>query len=384
MTAVTLAVRAEPWWNPTRSRAFLVATHVPFLAVAPTITITGFVGSPQPAWLVLPLALAIGALQLRHSLAAARGTTPTAWPLSLAALALLVYLPLPFFGFDWASMQWMCIASAAMLLRGGIRRFVVSLPLLGTMIWQATVDAVHSFPAVYGVADVLQWLVALAGAGACLYATSQLVRAVDVLFGTRAELAELAVGRERRRVSRDLHDLLAQTLTAISLKGDLAMSLLRSGARSAAETEVRDLTDLARAAMQDVREVVYDEHSVSLQGEIEAAAELLKEAGIATRIDVEPMKLSRPDDELLGWAVREGVANVLRHSNAARCAITATRRNGEVELAIANDGAGPQETPGGGIQGLTERAQARSGHVTAGRQRDGSFLLCVSVPRHGA
>jgi len=43
-----------------------------------------------------------------------------------------------------------------------------------------------------------------------------------------ARLAELAVGRERLRVSRDLHDLLGQSLSAVSLKGDLALRLLRS------------------------------------------------------------------------------------------------------------------------------------------------------------
>src|SRR6266699_87681 len=47
---------------------------------------------------------------------------------------------------------------------------------------------------------------------AALYGSTRLVRLVDELQATRAELAELAIGRERLRVSRDLHDLLGQSL----------------------------------------------------------------------------------------------------------------------------------------------------------------------------
>ncbi len=55
-----------------------------------------------------------------------------------------------------------------------------------------------------------------------------MVRVLDELEATRSELAELAVGEERLRVSRDLHDLLGHSLSAVSLKGDPAIRLLRS------------------------------------------------------------------------------------------------------------------------------------------------------------
>ena len=59
-----------------------------------------------------------------------------------------------------------------------------------------------------------------------LYGVVRLVVLVNELYATRTELAALAVGRERLRVSRDLHDLLGQSLSAVSLKGDLAIRLL--------------------------------------------------------------------------------------------------------------------------------------------------------------
>src|SRR5579884_132562 len=137
MTAVTLRPSAISVWEPKRSRAFIVAVHVPFLAVAPTITIVGYSARPRPAWLVLPLPLAVGALQLRHSLAAARGARPNLWPVTFAALGGLVFVPLPWFGVEWASLQWMFMASAAMLVPGRLGWLAGCIPLIVTAVWNA-------------------------------------------------------------------------------------------------------------------------------------------------------------------------------------------------------------------------------------------------------
>lgn len=80
------------------------------------------------------------------------------------------------------------------------------------------------------------WIVAylaviLLMGGGSLYGAARLVRAVDELYAARAELAQVAVGRERLRISRDLHDLLGHSLSAVSLKGDLAIRLLGSDPR---------------------------------------------------------------------------------------------------------------------------------------------------------
>jgi two-component system, NarL family, sensor histidine kinase DesK len=372
---------SDLWWTSRRSRLLLFAVHLPFLLVPPLVTAIGLESPPPNAWLVAALAVAVAGLQLRHSFAASRGELPRRWPLTLTALGLCVFLPLPWFGIDWASSIWFFVASAAMLLTGRLRLLLVAAPVIGTAVWAAVGSAVvdHA-PVSTDLYYVPYWTVAMLGGALCLYAAAHLVRAVEELFATRAELAESVVGRERVRLSRDLHDLLGQSLSAVSLKGDLALALLRSGSAPAAEEEIRSLIDVAREALHDIRHVVHDEHPVSLQTETGGARVLLAAASIDARIDADVEDLPRPVDELLGWATREGVTNMLRHSQASSCSIRAARQGGAVLLEIINDGVKQSSASGTGIAGLRERAQALTGSVTAGQLGDGQFRLLIQVP----
>ena len=118
MDAVTTDFVGRPLSTARRARWFLLGLHIALLAVAPVFTITGFEGDTGSPAIAVPAALAIGALQLRHSFAAARGERPRGWPWTLSALTVLVYLPMVWFGMGWAPMQYFVIASAVMLLRG--------------------------------------------------------------------------------------------------------------------------------------------------------------------------------------------------------------------------------------------------------------------------
>jgi two-component system sensor histidine kinase DesK len=84
-----------------------------------------------------------------------------------------------------------------------------------------------------------------------MFGTVQLIRLLRELHETRTERARSAVERERVRVSRDLHDLLGQSLSAISLKGDLAVRLLPIDA-AAAHAEIAGVAQAARAALHDM------------------------------------------------------------------------------------------------------------------------------------
>jgi two-component system sensor histidine kinase DesK len=83
----------------------------------------------------------------------------------------------------------------------------------------------------------------------------------------------------------------------------------------------------------------------------------------------------------LAWAVREGVTNVLRHSRATTCAISAGLRDGVVHLSVVNDGADPGGPAGSGLLGLAERVRALSGSFAAGPVEPGGFRLAVELPR---
>lgn len=375
-TQPLLIVRRAPW--------LLVAIHIPVIVGPVVFTITGlsiYKGHPVPAILC---ALAAGALQLRHSFAAARGERPAGWVWTFLLLLGFVYGPMIFFAWNWASMQIFVIMSSALLLSGWLRVVMIALPMIVTPIAGALTVALldHGSPAQI-TQIIFYWLLNLILGGAALYGAVRTVRVVDELYTARTELAEAAIGRERVRVSRDLHDLLGQSLSAVSLKGDLAIKLLphdTAGARA----ELESLTELARTALRDVRAVARDEHKVSLRAEIDAAGALLSAAGIEARIEVDLPELARPVQDVLAWAVREGTTNLLRHSEANTASITVARRGGLVRMEMVNDGVREPAGTGTGIAGVVERARAVSGSASAESIRDGRFRLTVAVPEVAA
>jgi two-component system, NarL family, sensor histidine kinase DesK len=279
----------------------------------------------------------------------------------------------------WYTAMWFVIGSAAMLLPRRLAALVIAAqPGIAIFLhhppwaWEGLHPATLTWIVVYLSAILLM-------GGACLYAAARLVCVVDELYDARAELAQVAVDRERLRISRDLHDLLGSSLSAVSLKGDLALRLLSSDPQ-AARSEIASLTQMARNALRDVRGVTRGQPRASYQAEIDGAATLLAAAGIDARIDADLPALPSAVDDVLGWAVREGVTNILRHSEAATCSITARQQAGRIRLEIVNDGAPPSAGQGTGLAGLAERARALSGSVSAHRIRDGHFELQVEVP----
>jgi two-component system sensor histidine kinase DesK len=358
----------------------MVAVTVVYLLPGPLTTSFGVKNYPPsgPALVAIPLGLAIIALQLRHSFAAIRGGRPRGAYLSLLALVVLTYLPLRWFWYgEWLGVQVAVTASASMLLPRWPAVAVFAATVIGTDV--VDVRSLSGQPA----GTVLNWVgldtMAWFLGWLAVYGCVPLVRLVDELRGARTELAELAVGRERLRVSRDLHDLIGQSLSAVSLKSDLAIRQLGNDPL-AARAEIESLTSVAREATRRVHTLARDEHAVSLSAEVEGAAALLASASIEAAVDLQVGRLDPAQERLLAWSVREGVTNVLRHSQATRCTIVGGRRNGLVHLELENDGASGPMAAGSGLNGMRERARALSGTVSAGPAGGGRFRLLVEIP----
>jgi len=217
--------------------------------------------------------------------------------------------------------------------------------------------------------------------GGSAIAFRHLTATVARLRRAREELARAAVNEERLRFARDLHDLLGHSLSTIVLKSELACRLMPRAPGHAA-AEIADVERTARDALQQVRAAVAGYRRPSLVSELAAARELLAAAGIDVRIDPSPT-LPPAADGLLGWAVREGVTNVVRHSRARSCTVRLARRDGRAIAEIVDDGSGSGAagSEGGcGLAGLIERATAKGGHVDAGPMAGGGFRLVVDVP----
>lgn len=216
----------------------------------------------------------------------------------------------------------------------------------------------------------------------------QMIRTTVQLREARATVAQLAANEERLRLARDLHDLLGHSLSLITLKSELAGRMLPDHPEQAA-AQVADIEQVSRQALVDVRSAVTGYRRPTLPGELAGARTALAAAGITADIPAEPPEdLPEKPEEVLAWALREAVTNVVRHSDARNCTVTLTPRqtlDGRVlELTVTDDGRGASGTaPGNGLTGIAERLATVDGTLTtrATNSRSGKgFTMALGVP----
>jgi two-component system, NarL family, sensor histidine kinase DesK len=199
-------------------------------------------------------------------------------------------------------------------------------------------------------------------------------RNIEVL-AVREENARLALGDERNRFARDLHDILGHSLTVITVKAELANRLIDVDP-DRARTELADLERLSRDALSDVRRAVEGYRELTLPGELARARMALSAAEIAAELPNTTDDVPSDRRELFAWAVREGITNVIRHSGAQRCTVVLA----EHEVEVRDDGRGSESVgAGNGLTGLRERAAGLGGTVVT-RSLDPGFSLRVVVP----
>jgi two-component system, NarL family, sensor histidine kinase DesK len=224
-------------------------------------------------------------------------------------------------------------------------------------------------------------------AGVAVYLVQYLIRLVVELDLTRDELAVAAVAQERLRFSRDLHDLLGHTLSVIVVKAEAIRRTLGVEQVAAAE-HAGDIETIGRRALTEVRKAATGYRSVSLHDELANARKALRADDIDFQVVGSSLPLDSKTDSLLGWVVREGVTNVLRHSEASFCRIRVTVNETGAQVEIVDNGAGALRASSGasanpvastGLQGLRERVDDLGGDLTFGAT-DNGFRLFASIP----
>lgn len=224
--------------------------------------------------------------------------------------------------------------------------------------------------------DVL-WLPAIiVSISFMMAAFARTTSAMNQLRATQEQLEALAVERERGRVARDIHDILGHSLTVVTVKAELAGRLVDADPQRA-KKEIAEVEALARGALADVRATVAGVRGVTVSGEIAAARSALEAAGIAAELPSSTEVVPPESRELVGWIVREGVTNVVRHSGASVCRVTLDAH----QVEVADDGGGPTASSSSstGLAGLRERVEAAGGRITVGRSDLGGFSLRVSL-----
>jgi two-component system NarL family sensor kinase len=211
----------------------------------------------------------------------------------------------------------------------------------------------------------------------------------------RARLAEeatrLARAEERARIAREIHDTLAQGLTAIALNIEGAMHRMESRPEQARERLQRAL-DMARENLEDARRSVLDlRATMPLAGKPlgDALAALgrsfTSETGVAVVVGADenlPLPI-RMEAELFRIA-QEALTNVRKHARAHRVEVTLHRRGHSVSLTIRDDGQGfllaNRRPDAHGIVGMRERARLLDGRLQVTSRPGQGTRISARVP----
>ncbi len=177
-----------------------------------------------------------------------------------------------------------------------------------------------------------------------------------------AQRASAAEEGERRRLASELHDEIGQRLGALLL----ALQGLERAAPPTLQRHIEELREEMRGALDEVRTIarrlrpeVLDE--LGLSSALAALTTSIGRAGVQVRRRIEPdLPPLSQDEELVVYRVaQEALANVTRHARAGEASLELGRRNGVVQLMIADLGAGfdaGRAPAGQGIRAMRERA----------------------------
>jgi len=251
-----------------------------------------------------------------------------------------------------------------------------SVPLVLAMALAALVVpvAIPSWHVSLGAAFGTVTPVAIPVVALAVFAVLQVLRSSQELADARAGMAQLAAENERIRIARDLHDVLGHSLTTITVKAGLACRLGTADPARALQ-EMAEVEVLARRSLGDMRAAVSHYREVTLAGELATGRELLRAAGITADLPRAVDVVDPAHQELFGWAVREGLTNIVRHSRASSCAVQLSASAVE----ITDDGVGGPAVPGNGLDGLRERVTAAGGVVDAGPLQPRGWRLRVRL-----
>jgi two-component system sensor histidine kinase DesK len=265
----------------------------------------------------------------------------------------------------------------AVVMIGAAFPWRLAIPVvLGVAVSASIVDLIRGVDTVQAIGD---GLINDAIVGLSVVAGHLLLEANRQLSLAREQIARLAVGEERLRFARDLHDLLGHSLSVIALKSELAGRLIKRSPELA-EHEVEDIEKVAREALREVREVVAGYRQPTLAAELAGAREALTAAGIDCQVEQDCAGLPPAVEAVLAWTVREGATNVMRHSKARRCSIQLTQKDGHAQVDIVDDGRGGTPAAGSGLRGLEERVRERGGQLVAEPLAHEGFRLRVWLP----
>jgi signal transduction histidine kinase len=219
-------------------------------------------------------------------------------------------------------------------------------------------------------------------------------RRVTVAEQHQRESARLAVAEERVKIARDLHDVIAHSLSVITVQSDAAEAALINAPERALEP-VRTIRATARESLTEIRRMLdvlrtddLDRPGVrspgisAISGLVDAARASGTPIDLVSHVTTDPIPAET--DLAVYRIVQECLTNARRHAPGAATLVEIAQTEGSLALTVRNSppATAPPPSPGTGygLRGVQERARALGGVAHAERLDDGSFVVHALLP----
>jgi signal transduction histidine kinase len=344
-----------------------------------------------------PLAVALGTYWLAALVLCARRLVPLAMPLFVAA----IYALTPVLGFDVSEpSSWILLPALAFFAAGslvprsraplGLASVIGALVIVfATLDWLTTFDP----DIVFGVVWVIgPWMIGVA-VRETLERNRELAIEAERARGEAERAAASAAAAERERIARELHDVLAHSLSVMVVQAALAEDLIRRNAESAVGA-IREVQQIGRDALGETGRLLRlirdeaDELGTQPQhalADLSALADDYTRAGLDVELVIDPAARTLPIGVGLSAyrIVQEALTNALKHAPGSRVSVRIERRADELTVEVENGSGAAEPTvrieSGHGLVGVRERVALFGGTLRAGPTDGGGFRLAATL-----
>ncbi|WP_158102607.1 sensor histidine kinase [Lentzea kentuckyensis] len=375
----SLTARLDRWAREHAGRLDVVLAGSGWLLFGlPSALVAGLPGIALATAAILPLAV-----RRRYPVAV------LGW--SIAAFVLqLVVLPVPLPANIAQAFAVYTVAAhvTSLTVRVGALIVAVGGCLAGGLRW--------STPPAY-LANAIGTAAFLAAFTTLIWTVGNLVRGREI---NRHRLREATVRLERVAAAREIHDIVAHSLTVVIVQtngAEYTAAHAESWDRADAAAVLATIGRTARSALAEVRVVIDvlrdadpDEHPEVRVAELRQLVDSVQAAGLRVVLDAEPGAFERLPAAVrfaLLRVVREALTNVLKHAGEnASAHVTFEQTRQKVRVRVTDDGLGHNENAGSagrGLGGMRERVRAVGGELSSGPLPGGGFAVDAEIPLPG-
>ena len=277
------------------------------------------------------------------------------------------------------------------LIAAGITAIALALVLL--VAEEISADIVVSNYVIFGTAWILGDNVRTRRAY-----TANLEERAEQLERDREASTRRAAAEERERIAREMHDIVAHSVSVMVVQAGAARRVLESRANPDSATDaLRQIEDTGRSALTDMRRMLgiirnpQDAADLSPQPSITRLDSLIaqaRDAGVEVEHEVvgDPRPLPSAMDLSAYRIVQEALTNTIKHAGPARARVVVRYMPDRIEIEVEDDGRGAArelrngKSGGHGLVGMRERAALYGGLVTAGPRPGGGYSVQATLP----